>query len=164
MSPVTEENVTNVDIYLPNEKYYSFSTLLSVEGRGEYIHLTDIPYTDIPVHIRGGSIVPLRISGASTTTELRTKDFELLIAPDADGRAEGDLYLDDGESQVQTNTTEIHFSYRDNALEMSGAFAYDAGSLKIVKITVLGDDPDIKKLDLPLTGEVSIRIENLPSY
>jgi alpha-glucosidase len=164
VSPVTEENVTTVDIYLPDDKYYSFFTLSPVEAKGKYVHLTDIPYTDIPLHIRGGSIIPLRISGANTTTQLRKKDFELLIAPDASGNAEGYLYLDDGESLEQTATSEVHFVYRENTLEVSGTFAYDVGSVKVAKITVLGESPVAKSLDVPLTGGFKVEIASLSEF
>lgn len=161
VSPVTEEGATSVEIYLPDDKYYSFSTLLPVEATGSYVKLTDIPYTDIPVHIRGGSIVPLRVSGAYTTAQIRTKDFELLIAPDANGYAEGELYLDDGESLVQNKTSEIRFTYDDDELEMSGLFGYDMGDVKIAKITILGDVPVVKALNLPLTTDFKAEIKSL---
>ena len=164
VSPVTEENLTTVDIYLPDDKYYSFSTLFPVEATGNYVQLRDIPYTDIPVHIRGGSIVPLRVSGANTTAQLRTKDFELLIAPDVNGYAEGELYLDDGESLVQEATSEIRFTYSEEVLGMSGTFGYDSGSVRIAKITVLGDVPVTKQLGVPLTGGVKVEIRSLSSY
>lgn len=164
VSPVTEENITTVDIYLPDDKYYSFSTLSPVKAEGKYVHLTDIPYTDIPLHIRGGSIIPLRISGANTTTQLRKKDFELLIAPDAHGHAEGYLYLDDGESLEQTATSEVHFTYRENTLDVSGTFGYDVGSVKVAKVTVLGESPVAKVLDVSLTGGVKVEIASLSEF
>lgn len=164
VSPVTEEGATSVEIYLPNDKYYSFSTLRPVEATGSYVKLTDIPYTDIPVHIRGGSIIPLRLSSANTTAQLRTKDFELLVAPDANGYAEGELYLDDGESLVQNKTSEIRFTYGGDSLEMSGLFGYDMGDVKIAKVTILGDVPVVKALDMPLTMDFKVEINSLSSF
>ena len=163
VSPVTEGDATAVEIYLPEDRYYDFSTLQPIDGTKSYLHLTNISFTDIPVHIRGGSIVPLRVSGANTTTELRKKDFELLIAPDTNGAAEGDLYLDDGESLVPENTSEIRFKYTEGTLKMSGTFGYDVGNVKIAKITVLGDAPVVKKLDAPLTMAFNVVIKSLPA-
>lgn len=153
-----------MDVYLPKDKFYSFSTLLPVDGSGSNVKLTDISYTEIPIHIRGGSIIPLRVSSASTTTQLRTKDFELLIAPDSDGFAEGELYLDDGESLIQNSTSDIRFKYDGNVLQMRGTFGYDPGTVKIATITLLGEAPVTKTLDLPLVGGFDILIKSLSSY
>jgi alpha-glucosidase len=92
------------------------------------------------VYIRGGSILPLRVSGANTTTSLRKLDFELLVAPDQGGKASGVLYLDDGESLVQETTSEIAFWYdrKTKVLEMNGTFGYDAG-VKIKSVAILGE-------------------------
>jgi alpha-glucosidase len=97
------------------------------------------------VHIRGGSIIPLRISGAKTTTALRKLDFELLIAPDRKGNAKGELYLDDGEDLVQKATSQIEFWYdgKTKVLEMNGTFGYDAG-VKIGNITILGEERPVR--------------------
>lgn len=92
------------------------------------------------------------------------KDFELLIAPNAKGTAEGELYLDDGESLVQNATTEIHFKYTEDVLEMSGTFGYDAGDVKIAKVTVLRDAPMAKKLNAPLTSGLKAEIGSLSIY
>ncbi|KAF8858210.1 hypothetical protein BDZ45DRAFT_714590 [Acephala macrosclerotiorum] len=50
-------------------------------------------FTSIPVYILGGSI-PMRVSGADTTTTLPKLDFEILAVPDANGIASGELYLE----------------------------------------------------------------------
>jgi alpha-glucosidase len=164
ISPVIEDNATDVEIYLPKEPYYDFSTLKRIDGTGNYIHLTNIPFTDIPVHVRGGSIVPLRVSGANTTTELRKKDFELLIAPDVYGFAKGELYIDDGESLVQEKESQIWFDFSQGILEMKGRFGYDVGDVKIVKVTVMGDVPVTKRVDVPLARPFTGVIELLPDF
>ncbi|KAI9752924.1 MAG: hypothetical protein M4579_005410 [Chaenotheca gracillima] len=138
VSPVTNENVTDVTFYVPEGPFYDYSTLQPVQSSGTTMTLNDVDYTSIPVHIRGGSIIPLRVDGANTTTALRQLDFELLVAPGADGHAAGNLYLDDGESLNQTTTSEIAFAYDGKTLAMSGTFAYDVGGIKIASVTVLG--------------------------
>lgn len=138
ISPVTNENVTDVTFYLPNDQFYDFFTHQPVRGNGTSMTLTDVDYTSIPVHIRGGSIIPMRVDGANTTTALRKLDFNVLVAPGMDGTAKGSLYLDDGESLVQTATSNIMFIYDGTTLTMSGTFGYDMGSVKVAKVTVLG--------------------------
>jgi len=138
ISPVTNENVTDVTFYLPNDQFYDFFTHLPIRGDGENMTLSNVDYTSIPVHIRGGSIIPMRVDGANTTTALRKLDFNVLVAPGMDGTAKGSLYLDDGESLVQKATSNIIFAYDGTTLTMSGTFGYDIGGVKVAKVTVLG--------------------------
>ncbi|CAE7020263.1 hypothetical protein CFE70_002841 [Pyrenophora teres f. teres 0-1] len=137
VSPVLEENSTSVSIYLPNETFYDYWTGARVEGKGEYINLTDVGFDSIPLHIRGGSILPLRAESANTTTELRKNDFVLWIAPNSSNQATGTLYLDDGDSLEQPATSLITFSYDNGAFSMSGDFGYQT-DLVIKNMTVLG--------------------------
>ncbi|KAK5740018.1 hypothetical protein LTR17_004915 [Elasticomyces elasticus] len=137
VSPVTEENVTTVDFYLPKDIFYDFFTGEKVTGQGAMVTRNNVDYTDIPVHIRGGSIIPMRVDGANNTKLLRELDFELLIAPDVNGNAEGRLYLDDGESIKPDATSEISFTYSDGSLIVNGTFDFQTPS-KIASITVLG--------------------------
>ena len=72
-----------------------------------------------------------------TTTELRKKGFELLIAPGLDGTAKGSLYVDDGDSLEQKHTLQVNFEFKDNTLSFDGVF--DLGSpIMLEKVTLLG--------------------------
>lgn len=137
VSPVTEENVTTVDIYLPDDVFYDFWTGETVRGNGSYVTLPDVPYTTIPLHVKGGSIVPLRAMSANTTTELRKQNFTLLIAPGLDGTASGNLYLDEGDAISQPATSEIQFNYDGQKLAVTGTFGYNSGAV-ISGVRVLG--------------------------
>jgi alpha-glucosidase len=137
VAPVTRENSTTTDIYLPDDLFYDYYTHAPVRGTGASLTLSDVDYTTIPLYYTGGHIFPQRVASANTTTELRTLDFELVIAPDAAGTAQGDLYLDDGESLVQPATSLIHFEYAAGVLSLSGRFDYQPG-VGITKLTVLG--------------------------
>ncbi|ORY19588.1 glycosyl hydrolases family 31-domain-containing protein [Clohesyomyces aquaticus] len=137
VSPVTEENATDVSIYLPNEIFYDFWTHEKIQGTGSYIQLNDVPFTSIPLHIKGGSIIPLRETSANTTTELRKQNFLLWIAPNASNQAIGSLYLDEGNALEQPATSEIVFTYDNGAFKMTGSFGYNTTNV-IAKITVLG--------------------------
>jgi alpha-glucosidase len=172
VSPVTEENSTSVNYYLPDDIFYEWGTGNPVRGHGAYIS-AEVDYTDITVHYKGGIVYPQRIESANTTTALRKKGFNIVIAPGLDDCAEGSLYLDDGESVVQDAVSEIDFKYAQGKLSMTGSFEYKAG-VTIEAITVLGVerepkglhdaeyDAENKKLvlhvDVPLTGQSHIRV------
>jgi alpha-glucosidase len=152
VSPVTDANVTSVSIYLPEDIFYDFWTYKPVQGEGKYITLNDVNYTSIPVHYRGGTVVPQRISGANTTTELRKKDFILVVAPSKDQKASGSLYLDDGESLSPQQQSEITFSYNSSTIGWNGSFGYDPG-VNVASLVLLGQ-----------TGNVNVKGGNNGSY
>lgn len=136
VSPVTTPNDKSVTFYMPNDLFYDFDTGLKVEGQGAMVTRDNIEYDEIPVHVRGGSIVPMRVKSAYTTTDLRKQDFQLLIAPDKDGKASGKLYLDDGDSVDPSETSEIDFYYENGKVTSKGSFGYNAG-FKVQLVTLL---------------------------
>ena len=169
VSPVTEENVTSVDFYLPKDTFYDFFTGEKVQGQGQTVTRTNVNYTEIPVHIRGGSVLPLRVDGANNTKLLRQLDFDLLIAPDANGAASGRLYLDDGESLQPTETSEISFAYSaaNSTLTVGGTFGYQTANRfnNAVLLGVAGNSSPgggrqgkVVKLDKPLSGGFTVSL------
>jgi alpha-glucosidase len=157
-APVTDENSTSVSVYLPKDTFYDFYTGATVHGKGENVKLTDIGYDTMPLYYKGGNIIPQRISSANTTTLLRKQDFEIVIAPDRNGRASGTLYLDDGDSVEQPHTSEILFDYRHEKLSMTGKFGYDAGDVVISQIRVLGDKVKNHTVNVKLTKEYHVHL------
>lgn len=143
VAPVTEENATSVDVYLPDDVFYDWYTQAPVQGNGSYVTVADQGLTDLPLYLRGGVIVPLRAASANTTTALRTQDFALLIALGRDGTAKGQLYLDDGVSLEQpgNGTTLVQFSYANGTLVADGTFGYGPGVV-VTNFTILGYGDD----------------------
>ncbi|QRV77504.1 glycoside hydrolase family 31 protein [Ceratobasidium sp. AG-Ba] len=137
VSPVTAENATSVDIYLPKDTFYDFLTYQPVEGNGATVSLTNVNFTSIPVHIRGGSVLPLRSSSAMTTKALREKDFNFVVAPGSDGKASGQLYIDDGISIKPKSSTRLTMSYSNKQLQVKGSTGYKTSS-KVATVTFLG--------------------------
>ena len=87
-----------------------------------------------------------------------------MIAPDVYGDAKGELYIDDGESLVQEEESQIWFDFSQGVLEMKGRFGYDVGDVKIVKVTVMGDVPVTKRVDVSLTWPFTGVIKYLPDF
>ncbi|KAH7313840.1 alpha-glucosidase [Stachybotrys elegans] len=135
VAPVTQQDSTTVDVYLPNDVFYDWYTHQPICGTGATRRYTGQNTTMIPLLIRSGVIMPLREQSAYTTTELRTRDFELLIPLRADGTARGELYLDDGES-FDTAFSLITFDYSNGELVIEGEFGYEIDP-RITTITVL---------------------------
>ncbi|KAF3358642.1 Vacuolar protein sorting-associated protein 26 [Verticillium dahliae VDG1] len=127
VAPVTEQDATSVDVYLPKDTFYDWYTHRPVRGKGALHTFEDQDVTDIPLLIRSGKILPLRVASANTTTALRQNDFELLVTLDVDGQASGALYLDDGVSLVQQGHTLIDFTF-ENGVDLS---LNKAGSVKV---------------------------------
>lgn len=124
-------------LYLPNDIFYDFKTLKPVQGHASNVTLDKIDLDQIPVYIKGGAVLPLRVRSAMTTNQLRKEDFELVVAPNANGEAFGQLYYDDGESNVPASSTFVKFSFEDQNLSMSGALGYPLG-VNLSRVRILG--------------------------
>jgi alpha-glucosidase len=143
ISPVVTDYSDTVTFYLPQDTFYDYWTYAKVNGEGKNVTISDLGYSDIPVHIRGGSIVPHRVNSANTTKALRKEDFYILVAPGADGKATGRLYLDDGESLEQPAISEVAFSFDGGKFSATGSFGYAGAygeSVTVAKVVVLGQD------------------------
>lgn len=144
ISPVTVENSTSVEFYLPNDIFYDYFTYKPVDGQGSRITLDNVGYDTMPVHILGGAVIPLRVGESMTTNENRQLPFRLVVAPGRDGCAEGQLYLDDGESiDVGDAYSDIHFKFDGGScLKIGGKFGYpgDECTKAIDSIVFLNQD------------------------
>jgi alpha-glucosidase len=157
VSPVTEENSTSVTIYLPSDIFYNLQTLAPVQGHASNVTLTNIPFTEIPLHIRGGVILPMRVASAMTTTQLRKTDFEFVVAPGTNGKASGALYLDDGVSITPSSTTEVTMSYANGQLIVQGEFRFKTGvRVAGVKFLSVSQAPKSVRINGRNVGEKAI--------
>lgn len=137
VSPVTEENSTSVSAYFPKDIFYDFLTLKPFQGKGQTVNLQNVNFTSIPVHIRGGAVLPLREKSAMTTTSLRATDFEIVVAPDAQGQASGSLYADDGVSITPPSSTQVTFTFKKGTLVAKGTFGFPL-KVKVGRVRFLG--------------------------
>eukprot|EP00823_Brevimastigomonas_motovehiculus_P004856 TRINITY_DN3317_c0_g1_i1.p1 TRINITY_DN3317_c0_g1~~TRINITY_DN3317_c0_g1_i1.p1 ORF type:complete len:931 (-),score=217.82 TRINITY_DN3317_c0_g1_i1:148-2913(-) len=99
VSPVLTKNATSVRAYIPpSDQWYDFWTLKRVFASGWTI--LDAPVDYIPVHIRGGCVVPQQ-EPKLTTTDTKTQPFTLTVAQHhnhGQHQASGKVFWDDGET------------------------------------------------------------------
>ncbi|KAI0714693.1 glycosyl hydrolases family 31-domain-containing protein [Earliella scabrosa] len=95
------------------------------------------PLGHIPVHVRDGAAILLHAQPAYTTTETRAGPYALLVTLDAQGRASGSAYVDDGESVPPTPSSMLTFVARGGSLSIHhvGNFKVEQ---KLETVTVLG--------------------------
>ncbi|XP_065907370.1 uncharacterized protein [Dysidea avara] len=138
VSPVLEEGATKVDAYFPRGRWYDIYTnnLTVSSSEGATVTLS-APIDHIPVHVRGGSVIPGK-GAAMTTTETLHTSSTLLVALDDDGSAFGDLYIDDGESIDPKQFCFIQFTVISEN---------DTGQLAAVVIDSAGEPQKIPPLD-----------------
>ncbi|XP_071846318.1 sucrase-isomaltase, intestinal-like isoform X2 [Apostichopus japonicus] len=108
ISPVLDEGAVAVNAYFPNAKWYDYYTGMSVSARGSY-DLLSAPLDYIPLHIRGGYILPTQ-EPAVTTFYSRQNPMGLIVALDDYGHAEGDLFWDEGDTVDTIENSEFFYA------------------------------------------------------
>lgn len=139
VAPVLDPGVTKLKVTFPRDSlWYDWYTDKVVKKPSKKIKA---PLGHIPLYIRGGSILPLQSPG-STTSESRQGDWTLVIALDDNSEANGELYLDDGESLLQERTSHTTFTVKDNVLtaKKTGNFI-DPNHLSKIKILGVKKSP-----------------------
>ncbi len=91
-----------MDVYLPGGRWYDWRTheRLDAPADGGFVGRA-APEDEIPVLARGGSVVAKKPGGrgaANTTAQSRLLPFVLRVYLSDSGRADGELYWDDGVS------------------------------------------------------------------
>jgi alpha-glucosidase len=147
VSPILEEG-SEVEIYLPDDLFYEFMSKKAVYGPGEKLWVRQVAMDEIPLLIRGGAIIPMRVESAMTTKELREKDFEIVIAPGLYGTAKGSLYMDDGVSLEQDSMLETSYTFDGTNLVVQNVGTFNVGTLQYTKISVLSVDEPPKDIRL----------------
>ena len=109
ISPVITEGAVSVNAYFPIDYWYSYYDGEPLRtSKGEWKNL-NAPIDFIPIHIRGGSIIPTQ-KPANNTVYSRKNPFGLIIAMDWDNEAKGDLFYDDGESKKYEEEDEYYYA------------------------------------------------------
>ncbi|KIJ51385.1 glycoside hydrolase family 31 protein [Sphaerobolus stellatus SS14] len=120
VKPITQRDVNEAQVYLadaqPYYNYYTYHVYHGSAGR----HVTVAAALDeVPLLIRGGSIVPTRDRPRRATRLMKKDPFTLHIALDKTGAAQGELYLDDGETYAHQKGNYIWRKFAATSLDKS---------------------------------------------
>jgi len=133
--PVVTESADSVDIYLPpGETYYDYFDYTAHHGAGKTVSIP-APLDKIPLLMQAGHIFPRRDRPRRSSGLMKFDPFTLVIVLDDTGRAEGFLYLDDGETFDYEAGAYIHrrFTFSDGVLSSSDSAPETAASSKKAK-------------------------------
>ncbi|KAJ9098154.1 hypothetical protein QFC21_004483 [Naganishia friedmannii] len=163
VKPVTAPAVESSEVYLSdNQPYYNYFNHHMYPASTKRRHVTvPAPLESFPLLVQGGNVLPVRTRARRASTLMWRDPFTLVIALGREGTAEGELYLDDGESfgyqkgeyvwrgfkAVSTTgeTTVTSFSKsQENSIDVStvsvndNAWANKVSDVRVEKVVVLG--------------------------
>ena len=122
VSPVLDKGETTVMAYFPKNTWYDFKARsFFLDSAGETRTLP-APITEINVHIAGGNVMALQDS-AMTTVAAKNTPFTLLAALDAQGKADGYVFSDDGE---QPDINDFDFVAYNVQMDSNGSGTFTA--------------------------------------
>ena len=116
--PVVTEGAETVNIYLPaGETHYDYFDYTTYVGAGKTVSIP-APLDKIPLLMQAGHIFPRRDRPRRSSGLMKHDPFTLVVVLDASGRAEGSIYLDDGETFDYEAGAYIHrrFVFSDGVL------------------------------------------------
>ncbi|KAF2862030.1 glycoside hydrolase family 31 protein [Piedraia hortae CBS 480.64] len=118
------------------EVWYDWYTKQAVKAAPGENKTIPAPLGQIPLFVRGGSILPMQ-EPLYTTTESRNSPWSLLCALSTNGTARGEIYIDDGESLNPNATRLVDLKIRKGILKARAMGAYRDGN-PLANITIMG--------------------------
>ncbi|XP_074991306.1 neutral alpha-glucosidase AB isoform X3 [Calonectris borealis] len=122
--PVTEQGARGVQVYLPGKGEVWYDVASHQKHHAPQTLYVPVTMSSVPVFQRGGTVVPRQERVRRSTECMRGDPFTLYVALSPQGTAEGDLFLDDGESfDYETKARYLHrqFTFAGNTLTASSA-------------------------------------------
>lgn len=169
VKPIVEKDQESTDIYIPDDEvYYDYFTYDIVPtSAGKKTSIT-AALDKIPLLMQGGHIFPRRDRPRRSSALMKWDDYTLLVTlPKAGGKAEGELYTDDGDSFDFEKGQYIHRKFklegstisskdaegRDTKSIKAGEWLKNMANVAVDKIIVVGAPADwADKKEVQVTG------------
>ncbi|KAI3404873.2 ROT2 [Candida oxycetoniae] len=137
VKPVTDEGATTVTFSSVEwgDTFYSFTNgvigekVESLAGGGGSAAAA-VTLGDIPMLLKGGSIVPMKMRYRRSTKLMRYDPYTLVVALDKENRAKGTLYVDDGET--------INGEYTYITIEADASGLRSSSAINVEKVIIVG--------------------------
>ena len=105
------------------ESWYNYFSKRVAENTGDWVTVA-LPDLEQAVFVRGGSILPILLhDDCPSILSCISNDVRLEVYPDAQGQAEGTVYLDDGSSyefqDTDKGSARLNFSYSEKLMTVS---------------------------------------------
>lgn len=151
VKPVVTEGAESVPVYLPpGETYYDYFTYTTHVGTRSAITIP-APLDKIPLLMKAGHIFPRKDRPRRSSGLMRWDPYTLVVSLGSNGEAEGDLYVDDGES----------YDYEDGAY-IHRHFTFSSGTFRSSDLSAEADvSKPSKKRKAYLAAMTAVRVEKM---
>ncbi|KAI1932854.1 glucosidase II [Ophidiomyces ophidiicola] len=162
--PVVTEGATTVDIYIADdEKYYDYFDYTVYHGAGK-MHTVQAPLEKIPLLMQGGHVIPRKDRPRRSSGLMKFDPYTLVVVLDKNTKAEGELYVDDGETFDYQGGAIIHRRFVFDKLALSSEnlgisgiktakYLKSMAEVRVEKIIVVGAPAEWKDKSTVLVQE-----------
>ena len=112
--PVVNPYDIKIPVYLPGnagELWYNFHNPSSPPVNGGVRIIVPVVLEVIPTYVRGGCILPMKLTKRLSTQFMKNDPISLRVFPDSTGTASGLLYIDDEESMGYLDSRDYTLLY-----------------------------------------------------
>ncbi|XP_023336041.1 neutral alpha-glucosidase AB [Eurytemora carolleeae] len=143
VAPVLHKSATQVNVYFPgNQIWYDIVSFQKYEVSGEIS--IQAGYEKVPVYQRGGTIIPRKQRIRRSSVLMHEDPITLHIALDKEQKAEGTLYIDDGQSFEYKEGKFIYVTFKYEKGTLEAKLNQPAGietKVWLEKVVILGSGP-----------------------
>jgi alpha 1,3-glucosidase len=172
VKPVVTEGAESVDIYLGDDAaYYDYFDYTTYKGKGK--HLFKAPLEKTPLLMRAGHIFPRRDRLRRSSGLMKMDPYTLVVVLGADGKGEGEFYVDDGESFDYETGAYIHrkFIFENGILrsedlatkgKLTQQYEKKMEKVRVERVVVVGAPAawkSIKKVGVSEEGDKGRKVE-----